>query len=170
MQQSQYELASDAAWEAVKFSEIRIRSKPGDSTMLAEARENYAILIECLTDLVARYPDQSVFLVKLVQAYQDRADLERLMAYHGAIGLIEEGLRHPEVKVSPELLYELARLKHVVGKSDEALELVGRVLEAAPDNVAAQKLHERLTQTEGEEAPKVDRPSSETGATPPEEG
>jgi len=132
------------AQEAVHITEEAVRDDPGAEDLLYELKDRYKLLVRCLTRLSDAYAERPDYLVQLVQTLQDQADLDRLLTYHEALRIIEQGAKYLEDRVTAPVLYEQARLNRLVGRSDEARSLLERALELDPQFEPARELFNRL--------------------------
>ncbi|GJM26945.1 MAG: hypothetical protein DHS20C16_33600 [Phycisphaerae bacterium] len=140
MLDKKFEDAARAAEAAVKMSEGDIARDPSNKLLLAEMQEHYDLRLQCVSQLAGLYPERADYIVQLAQIWQDKADLERVVSYHEAIVIIERSRTNPLLKVSPELLYEQARLNRLVSRDDKAMTALEELLQLNPDFAPAIEL------------------------------
>ena len=143
----QFQKASASARDALNITEAEHRDQPGNAAVLDDLRKDYALLISSLDQLAGQYRiERPEYIVQLIQAMQDRADLERLMSYHYALKQTEKALDwYGETEALPvDLLYEAARLYRVVGKEDEARVTIDKFLSIDAENIRARRLLESM--------------------------
>jgi len=132
--------AANAAREAVAITERRIQENPGDIRLLTDLKRQYELLVKCYTRQFEFTKGDPDVLIKLVRTTQDQADLERLINYHGALLTLENARTIPTLKDSIAVIIEQARLNRLLGRNQEAVELLTGVLEREPDNQEARDL------------------------------
>lgn len=139
-----YKEASDTAREAVALTEQLVRQNPGDRKLLEDLKKRYELLVRCLSSLSDTFPDNSDYLIQIVQVIQDFADLERILSYHNAVELLEFRLERFGENVPVDVLYEQARLNRLVGRDDVAMEVLDKLLTVEPSHAAAIKLRDAI--------------------------
>ena len=142
------EEASRVAQEAVRLSEMKTREKPGDLVLLNDLKTHYELLVKCLSAVLNLYPERADNIVLLSKAWQDQADLEHLITYHSILQTVDSSLQNPTLSASPELLYEQARLNHLVGRKDEAINMLKSILQANPGYTPARQLLSEIAPAE----------------------
>ncbi len=140
MMDKKFEDAARASEAAVKMSEEDISRNPEIKSLLVDLQTNYDLRLQCVSQLAALYPERADYVVQLAQIWQDKADLERVVAYHQAVLMIERSKTNPQLKVSPELLYEEARLNRLVSRNDKALIALDELLKLDPNFAPAIEL------------------------------
>jgi len=139
---AEYESAAETALEAVVLTEALVRQKPGSRKLLEDLKKRYELRVKCLDRLSSTYSDEPERLVQLVQVILDFADLERLISYHDALSLLEARIPALGDNVTTSVLYEQARLNRLVGRDDEALIVLDKLLAKDPNHAAALQLRE----------------------------
>ncbi len=132
--------AVQEAQEAVRLSEQLVRTKPGELKLLEDLKNHYALLVRALSSALSLYPERAENVVLLSKAWQDQADLERLITYHSILNAVEQAHQNPALAASGDLLYEEARLNHLVGRDDRAAELAKQVISENPMHGPARDL------------------------------
>lgn len=160
-----YEDAERAAEAAVKMSEEEFGRNPEKKTLLIDLQNHYELRLRCITHLAALYPERADYVVQLAQIWQDKADLERVVAYHQAVLMIERSKTNPQLKVSPELLYEEARLNRLVSRDDKALNVLNELLQLDPNFAPAIEL-KKIIESENVGLTEENTTAAAGGSTP----
>jgi tetratricopeptide (TPR) repeat protein len=88
-----FDEAARAILEAIRITERRVRENPGETHFLTELKGYYDLLVSCRSQQFALYPDRADVVVEVIRTALDQADLDRLIAYHGALQTVEIGPR-----------------------------------------------------------------------------
>lgn len=136
--------AASRAREAVLIIEENIRQDPGDETLLGDLKDGYSLLIQALRNLSTVYPEKPEYVVQMALAMQDRADLEKLLTYHGILKYLDASVTQLGDRANADILYEQARLNRLVGRDAEAMRILERVLEMSPNHEPGRELLETL--------------------------
>jgi len=132
--------AAEAAREAVEITERRIRENPGDVYLFNDLKSEYELLVQCYSKMYEKQKNNPEVVVNVIRTIQDQADLQRLIAYHNALTMVQEARKGKEMQGSAALMLEEARLNRLLGKNDRAVEVLDELLKVDPGNDAAREL------------------------------
>ena len=137
--------AEPAAAQAVEATKEEISRHPGDTQLLNDLNQRYALMLGILQEKLGMYPEQVEIYLKISALIQDQANLARLIAYHHALQLLERGIEATAPETSPELLWETARLQYAVARNEDALKTLDALLEKNPEHAQGKRLREKVS-------------------------
>jgi tetratricopeptide (TPR) repeat protein len=142
-----FDEAARAILEAIRITERRVRENPGETHFLTELKSYYDLLVSCRSQQFALYPDRADVVVEVIRTALDQADLDRLIAYHGALETVEMARANEAMADAPDLILEEARLNRLVGRDARAIEVLETLLEKSPSYQPARDLLEAIRPT-----------------------
>ncbi len=144
LQMKNYEEADVSSQRAVELARAAIREAPFDRPKLMKLNEMLGLRLGILQTRQAVMPEQANTYIAMAHVIQDQADLGRLMAWHQAVAILEQGVTNTAPNTPPELLLETARLQYAVGRKEDACIAVDSLLDTHPDHPEAKQLREQI--------------------------
>jgi tetratricopeptide (TPR) repeat protein len=132
--------AQSAARRAVELAREKVRENPSRVNRLNQLNNLLTLQRAIEESRLILQPERANVYMDIARIVQDQADLARLMTYHQAIGILERGVEATGENVTPDLLYELARLMYAVGRVEDSRATLVLLLETYPDHAEGQAL------------------------------
>lgn len=145
----------DALREAVAAldrAEVVRRADPASREPVQAADTLYGLAIEIVRGRIARAPAESEDYVRLSRFMQQREAVRLTLALIDALSAIDAGLGQAGEPAPIPLLQERAQLLAKLGRLDDAIDTVKRILDARPDDATAKSWLDKLTTARGSAA------------------
>lgn len=141
--------ALEQAERALARAREEVRAKPGAREPLMAIAGYDELVVKILEDRVNTpdHQDHRDYL-RLAACLRERGDITQKLALHDVLLTIEAGVAKTAPNTPPELLQELGVILAQVGRTEDAVGVFERLLEADPENAAAREWLSQLRPSE----------------------